>query len=383
MVCNEVFETVDKLNDTYIKVWEDVGNIESPTNFKEGVDAVGAYFIAKAEKLGFKVEVFRQEVSGDVVCITMNPDSSLAPLCISGHIDTVHPVGMFGTPAVHLDSEKIYGPGVNDCKGGVVAGFFAMHALKECGFTKRPVMLLLQTDEECGSMQSNKATINYICEKAKNAVAFLNLEGYKPGRAVLVRKGILSFRFDVTGKAGHASRCANEGASAIAAAAHKIIELEKLKDDDGITCSCGIIKGGSAVNTIPCDCSFSVNFRFATQEQRQWIINYVQELADREDVIGTSCTVTMISSRLSMEKNERNLQLLKRVNEIFAENGIQTLEGKALRGGSDAAEVTAAGIPCMDSLGTDGSGSHSINEHSLLSSLAESAKRIVAIACSI
>ena len=39
-----IFEKIDSLNGKYIDVWEDVCNIESPSNYKEGVDAVGNYF---------------------------------------------------------------------------------------------------------------------------------------------------------------------------------------------------------------------------------------------------------------------------------------------------------------------------------------------------
>ncbi len=380
MVCKELFQKIDELNDTYLNVWEDVCNIESPTKYKEGVDAVGQHFAKMAEERGWKVEFCRQPVSGDVVCITMNPDVDARPVSFSGHIDTVHPVGMFGTPAVHRDGDKIYGPGVKDCKGGVVAGFLAMDALDQCGFRARPVQLLLQSDEENSSMRSNKTTIQYICEKSKDAVAFLNLEGYKAGFSTLTRKGIVSFRFDVTGKESHSSRCAKEGANAIAEAAHKILALDKLKDDAGITCNCAVINGGTVENTVPGKCSFSTNFRFATQEQLDWIKQYVKEVAETVHVPGCTCTVEQISIRVAMEKTQKNVDLLEKANRIFAENGLPCLKGNMLRGGSDGADVTAYGIPCMDSQGVVGDGTHSIEEYAELDSLADSAKRIAAIA---
>ena len=40
----KLFETIDALFPTYLKVWEDVCNLESPTEDKNGVDQVGAYF---------------------------------------------------------------------------------------------------------------------------------------------------------------------------------------------------------------------------------------------------------------------------------------------------------------------------------------------------
>lgn len=380
---NRIFKKVDDLAQEYFNVWEDVCNIESPTNYKKGVDEVGEYFVKMAKERNWKIEYTKQEAAGDVVCITINPDSDLQPVVISGHIDTAHPVGRFGTPAVHRDEEKIYGPGVTDCKGGVVAGFLAMDALYECGFNKRPVRLLLQTDEETDSRTSGGKTIQYICEKSKDAGVFLNLETHTPKKATLSRKGIISYRFDIEGKEGHSSRCVTEGANAVVDAAYKIIELDKFKDDDGITCNCAIVSGGTVVNTIPGKCTFSVNFRYATNQQLEQIESFVENLASTEHIPGCKCTYEKISDRPAMEEKEENIKILKRVNEIFAEYSIPTLEGRMLRGGSDAAYVTQYGIPCIDSLGTEGGGSHSINEFAKLNSLLDAAKRIVAIAYNI
>ncbi len=211
----KVFEKIDALTPEFIKFWEDVGNIESPTNYKKGVDAVGNYFKAYAQKEGWDVELFEHNIVGNVVCITMNSDSDIAPITLSGHMDTAHKVGSFGTPAVKIDSENIYGPGVMDCKGGIVAAVMAMKALKEQGFITRPIRLLLQSDEENVSAYSNKATINYICEKASDSVAFLNCESTRANTAVLWRKGCLRYKVTVKGKSIHGSRCAEGGVSAI------------------------------------------------------------------------------------------------------------------------------------------------------------------------
>jgi acetylornithine deacetylase/succinyl-diaminopimelate desuccinylase-like protein len=71
------------------------------------------------------------------------------------------------------------------------------------------------------------------------------------------------------------------------------------------------------------------------------------------------------------------------MNEIFGAEGLPTLEGEKRKGGSDAAYVTEAGIPCIDSLGVEGHKIHSPDEFALISSLAESAKRIAAVAVNI
>lgn len=379
MVCESLFQKIESLIPEYLPIWEQLGNIESPSSYKPGVDAVGNLFADMAQARGWKVERLPQEVSGDVLCITLNPEAPEAPVSLSGHMDTVHPLGLFGDPPVRVDAEKIYGPGITDCKGGILAGFLAMDALAQCGFSRRPVQLLLQSDEEVSSMPSGKSTIRYICEKAKNSVAFLNLESHTKHRTTLVRKGIASYRFTVTGIEGHSARRVTEGANAVVDAAYKIIRLDQFQEDEGITCNCAIVNGGSALNTIAGKCVFSVNFRFATQAQQCYIEEYVQKLAATSHVPGCTCTVEKISYRSAMEPRPENYELLEKANAIFAANGLPQLEATTLRSGSDAADVSAAGISCLDSFGTTGGKTHSVEEFAWLSSLEESAKRIAAV----
>ena len=382
MLYQNVFSAIDALDAEFQRVWAEVAAIESPTAYKEGVDAVGAYFIERARARGFQIEIFEQKVSGNVVCITMNPEAKGAPVALSGHMDTVHPVGSFGSPAVRIEDGKIYGPGVTDCKGGAVACLMAMEALDDCDYRERPVMLLLQSDEETGSKGSGKSTIGWMCEKAKDCVAFLNTEPHKPGTVVLTRKGISRYRFYVKGKAVHSSDCAKAelgAVSAIAEAAYKILELEKLKEPHGITCNCGLIEGGTVPNTVPESCSFVADIRFATAEERERAERIVREVAERSYITGSSCRVEQISYRVAMEPSSKNDALFARMNEIFEEVGLPQLERRHSNGGADSADTTSFGIPSIDCLGTAGGRIHSVEEYGILSSLAESAKRLAAI----
>ena len=51
----KLLKAIDELENEYLKVWQDVCNLESPTEYKEGVDRVGTYFAEMAEKRGFKI----------------------------------------------------------------------------------------------------------------------------------------------------------------------------------------------------------------------------------------------------------------------------------------------------------------------------------------
>ena len=378
MRCKKLFKTIDSLKDEYIKFLTEICTIESPTEYKEGVDRVGEYFIYKAKEKGWHIEVQEQKVSGNAICITMNPEAEGKPVCLSGHMDTVHPVGSFGNPPVRAEVDKIYGPGVIDCKGGITASFFAMDALERCGFKSRPVKLILQSDEENSSRNSNKTTVDFMYEKAKDCVAFLNTEpGHKDGH-VIERKGIMKYRFEITGKAAHSASCF-EGASAICEAAHKIVRIEKYKEENGITCNCGIINGGSAENTVPEKCIFTADFRFANDEQREEIIKLVQNVSTESFVEGTMCTATLASSRCAMIKTEKNIELFEKVRKIYLENGIGDVKMVSSRGGADSSDMTQRGIPCLESFGAVGGNMHKLDEYICIDSLSLAAKKMASV----
>ncbi|MBO7305050.1 MAG: M20/M25/M40 family metallo-hydrolase [Clostridia bacterium] len=310
----------------------------------------------------------------------MNPETAGSPIVFSGHIDTVFEVGAFGAPTVKREGNKIYGPGVVDCKGGVVSALYAMDVLRRGGYTVRKIMLILQTDEETNSSLSNGETINHICNISKEAIAFLNLEGHTRGEMCLVRKGILTAEFTVTGKAAHASKCATQGSSAILEAANKIISLEAFKDAGGITACVGVIKGGNATNTVPDECRFKCNFRFSSAAELEYIKDFVSELINNSSVPGCECAVKYTEFRPAMEENEKSLDLFNKINAIFEKNGLPVLKIGRRTGGSDAANVCAAGIPCIDSIGTSGDFIHTTAEFAYVASLREAAERLVFIA---
>lgn len=380
MKCEKLFATIDRLYEKYLNIWEDVCNIESPTADKLRVDAVGNYFSDFAKEKGWEVEILDSPTSGNVVCITLNPDVNVAPITFSAHMDTVYPVGFFGAPAIKREGDKIYGPGVTDCKGGLVAALLAMDALDRCAFRGRPVRFLLQSDEEGGSRFSNKATIRYMCKKALDSVAFINLEGGTEGKVCVERKGILTYLIKITGIEAHSSLCATDGANAIAAAATMISKLEGFKEKDGITCNCGTIKGGTTNNTVAGYCEFGINIRYANQEQREMIAKVVYDLASAPTVEGCTIEVEEYGTRPPMERVKRNLALLDTANEIWRENQLSPLVPAKGIGGSDAAEITEAGIPCLDNLGPIGGKIHSPEEFAIMPTLKLSAKRLASIA---
>ena len=374
----KLFSAIGQLESKYLPMWQEICEMESPTGCKEGVDAVASYCIRHAEALGWQVVRGHEEISGDPVCITMNPDGPEAPICLSAHMDTVHQVGSFGKPAVRTAGDMIYGPGVADCKGNIIAAMMVMEALQSCGYHKRPVKLILQSDEETGSAGSRKRTVDFMEQHAAGCLCFLNMEPHTPGKVTVQRKGIMKIRFDITGKSGHAGMCYNY-ASAIAEAAHKILQVERYKEKEGITCSVGTVSGGTGINVVPESCSFSADVRFTNEDQRLEILQALQKISDTVYVPGTSCVMTQLSLRLAMPQTEQALALVDRMNEIFAATGLPALTPTAVAGGSDCADMVSRGFTGVDSIGVEGGSLHNLSEWARLSSLVTCCQRIGAL----
>lgn len=371
----DLFKKIDELFSSFVDIWKDVVLIDSPTSYKEGVDKVGKYFIDKAAKNMWNIEVQENEYAGNAICITMNSESNNKPIVISGHMDTVHPINSLDT---YIKDGMIFGPGVTDCKGGLVACLLAMKALKECGYKDRPVKFILQSDEEVGSKLSNKKTIEFMIEKSKDALCFINAEMYMDGTVVTTRKGIARYNMIIHGKSVHASLC-DGGASAILEASHKIIELEKIKQPDAITINVGTIKGGTTSNTVPDECSFEIDVRFANDDQYKKTKEYITNIANTTYIEGTSTELIETGTRIAMDHKDYNDDLVNKINAIYKNCGLVELKQRKASGGSDAAYTSDAGIPTIDSIGVNGGCIHSKKEYAYLNSLKDSAKRIAAI----
>ena len=93
-------------------------------------------------------------------------------------------------------------------------------------------------------------------------------------------------------------------------------------------------------------------------------------------VPGCKCDMVIPRVRPAMELCDRNIDLVNKLNEIWRENGVEERKYVVSAGGSDAANVSAAGIPAVDNMGTFGGKIHTPDEFGIVSSLAIQAKRL-------
>ena len=378
MDISKVFNEIDKLKDKYINILVDICNIESKSDDKEGVDKVGDYLWSFAEKMGYAIKKKEFAKAGNVYSFTLNPDSEKSPVSLSAHMDTVFEKGVFGYPPTRIEGDFIYGPGVQDCKGGIAQCLLVMESLKNCGYKDRPVKLILQSDEEVSSTLSDKGTLDFMVEEAKGSAAFLNAEGHTRGRITVARKGIVKKRIIIEGRACHAGAY-TDGISAVREAAYKIIELEKGSDVNGITFNCGVIKGGTVPNIIPEHCEIGVEYRFKTIAQQKEAEEKINRIVNTSYVAGTKSHIVDIGARIPMERTAANERLAQFANDISVKYGFGELKMYESPGGADGAYTTYAGIPTVDSVGPEGADCHSVREKVVLSSIPRLAKLVAAM----
>ena len=124
-----------------------------------------------------------------------------------------------------------------------------------------------------------------------------------------------------------------------------------------------------------------IDFRFTNDKELAEVRQIAQKVAETSYIEGTTCKLVLESLRDAMDLCDKNLELLERVNEIFKSVNLSTVTYRSAGGGSDAAYTTKCGIPTLESIGVRGGNIHSQNEFARISSLKESAKRLVAICC--
>jgi glutamate carboxypeptidase len=372
----KIFSYIDSRRDEFLAFWEDICNAEGVAEDKAALDAVADVIADFAARLGMCVTRIPFENCGDFLVIDTRPDAEKGA-CFLAHMDTVHKKGSFGSPAVRIEGDKIIGPGVIDCKGGIAIALLAMSSLLQNGY-KKNCRLLLTSDEEISNRLGGEREMDVIRESVSGYKAAFNCEVAGIGEAVVSRKGILRYRYDITGVAAHAGIDYFGGASAVREAAHKILALESLSKQGGTTFNCGIIKGGALSNIVPERCEITVDVRVNSAKAMREAIGILQEIAEKSFVKGTKTELHFISKREPMLRNGDTENLFRLLKEVGEKHSLETLTPVESGGGSDSAYTQLAGVPSICAVGATGEFCHTTREYANISSLTTRAKLLAA-----
>ena len=345
-------------------------NIDSGSYKKAGVDKTGAAICEFLAAHGVSAEVIPNDRFGNAIRAAVGKPGE-RNILLMGHRDTVFPDGEATRRPFRSDGARAYGPGVADMKAGLVMNCFVAAAMQKFAAAPAPVVALFTADEEIGS-PSSRALIE---REAKHAALVLNAEPGRPENSIVTgRKACIFMRFEIAGRAAHAGANFEQGASAIAEMAHKIVALQALTDlAKGITVNVGVVAGGQTVNTVAPSARGELDLRYVDPADRAARLAKIEAIMSHSTVKGTSATFEIYAEFLPLVQTPES----KRLFELYADCGRalgMQIAGIFTGGCADSGFSAGVGAPTICAVGPIGARTHSPDEYLEVSSMAPRAQ---------
>ncbi|MFF0630049.1 M20 family metallopeptidase [Streptomyces sp. NPDC004296] len=355
--------------DGYLRDLAELVSIDSGSYSPDGVNLVAAWTAARLEAIGFATQRIalrpaRGDRSGDVLVARNAGRLPQADggrrILLAAHMDTVFEDGTAAARPFRIAGSLAHGPGVSDDKGGLLAGLTALEILHAAGLDDYAEVVFLATpDEEIGSPASRPVT-----ERTAHGMDYaLALEcARENGDLVVARKGVADYLLRVTGRAAHAGIEPERGANAALAAAHLVLALEGLNDDEGdVTVNVGVVRAGSRANIVCPEAELRVEVRSPTAAGLDRARAAIEAAAARPTVPGTTVQIQELEVCPPMPDTPASRRIFAHALRAGQQLGLPM--GAAATGGvGDANLIAGCGVPVLDGLGPVGGADHSPEE---------------------
>ena len=390
----DIVKVVDKQSEEAIGQLRRVVNINSGTFNLRGVRKVGRTHSKLLSTLGFDVQWIDMPDSlnraGHLFAYRRGRQGKR--LLLIGHLDTVFERD---SPFQRFERRDTVatGPGVADMKGGNVVILYALKTLNDLGLLDNTsITVVLHGDEEESGHPTSVSRRDIIAAARESDIA-LGFEGGIPGTCTVARRGISGWHLQVMGQRGHSSAVFGEnyGSGAIFEAARILNAFhEEVRGEEYLTFNPGVILGGTDVrfdpallrgtafgksNIIAQTVVVTGDLRFIAKEQKERTREKMRAVATR-NLTGTSATITFTDSYPAMSPTPGNYALLQVYDQVSRDLGFGPVEAldPGRRGAADVSFV-ASYVDCLDGLGVEGRGDHSIDEMVYLTSIPRATQR--------
>ncbi|RDS86980.1 M20/M25/M40 family metallo-hydrolase [Pseudomonas fluorescens] len=351
-----------------LKLLERLVNIDSGSGYGPGLTQVSDIAVDELKQLGFTIERVPDATANSSHVIATLKGNGKAKILLMAHMDTVFKEGSAAERPFHIKDGRAYGPGVMDDKGGIVAGIYALKVLKNQGFKDyAQITFLLDASEETGSDIASELIRN----TAKAHDVTLNLEPGRPADGLVVwRKGSATAVVEVKGKAAHAGVAPELGRNAAMEAAHQILQLGKLGDEDKkTTINFTVINAGDRTNVIPDQATAKADVRAALPEEFDRIEKDLVRVSANKLIPETEVTTSLKRGLPPMPQTPESDKLVAIAQGIYGELGKKlTIEGSG--GAADASLSAGVGTPTLDGFGIVGGNIHTPQEYAEVESVA-------------
>jgi glutamate carboxypeptidase len=294
---------------------------------------------------------------GDILVLdygsSVPTDRTIAALC---HYDTVWDAGTLAEWPATVDGDRLTGPGAFDMKTGLVQLVWALRAVAALDLPRPHVRLLLNGDEEIGSIGSRPV----IEEVARSATEVLVFEASADGAVKTARKGAGMFRVEVLGKEAHAGLDPEHGVSAIDELSRIVLQLHSATDlERGTTINVGLMSGGTRVNVKAGRASAKVDVRVSSEAEAARVDDLLRNLQPANSTAKISISGGW--NRPVMQRSDSVVALYGVAAEVASDLGFELSE-RSVGGYSDGNLAAALDRPVLDGLGAIGGGAHARDE---------------------
>lgn len=371
-----VLSSIDSHREEMLNLWRKLVEIEGDITNKAGTDQIARTISDLLANWEVPSSIISMERAGNSLAAEWGVRHPEPPVLLMGHMDTVFPKGTLAEIPFRIEEGKAYGPGVLDMKGGLVIALYALRALMDAGYDRRPIRIAFSGDEEGGHQYTCERSRELFETGAKGCRAAFNFEtGLLSGDVIVERKSAVRFRCTVKGVGSHAGLAPEKGRSAIREMAHKVLAFEALNDyAAGTSVNVGIISGGSVPNAVPAECVSMLDVRASSQAEAARVQEEIHRIADTCYTRDTVCVLETINPRPPMERTEGVLELHSHVAQAARILRLETPQPVAAGSWSDSTFVVASGVPAICGFGVRGEWNHSKQEYALVDSLFERCK---------
>ncbi|KRF34683.1 M20/M25/M40 family metallo-hydrolase [Nocardioides sp. Soil805] len=281
-------------------------------------------------------------------------------LLLVGHLDTVFARGTAAARPYAERDGRATGPGVSDDKGGLLAGVFALDAVRSLGWDDyASVTFACTPDEEIGSPGSRGLLAALAAE---HDVALCLECAREDGSVVVGRRGVVDVLLEVSGRSAHAGVEPERGINAAVAAAGLTVDLAALNGRwPDVTVNVGVLRAGERPNVVPARACLVADVRASTPTSFDEVVAEIRAIATRSSITEATVAVSLQAPAPPWAADAESGRVAAAAAAVAARLGIDV--GFTTTGGAaDANLLAAEGIPVLDGLGPIGGDDHSLSE---------------------
>jgi succinyl-diaminopimelate desuccinylase len=277
---------------------------------------------------------------------------------------------------------KLFGRGVLDNKGPLASTFAAFKLLhEEARDIPGEVIFAAVADEEVGVGDGIEYLLQEGLVDATDAIV-PDVAG-EMREINIAEKGRLVVRVHAKGKQAHAMD-PSKGVNAILGISRFLHELESFRFEfdphpilDAPTINVGIIRGGSAPNSVPADCDVTLDIRYLPSQGAEAVLAALEDLTRRVDLRGCRFSLETVQNNLPCEV-PADAPIVKLIQQVAPD-----ARPLGTGGGTFAKPLVHAGIQAVGWAPGHEATYHQANEEIEVSQLVEFAGRMAALARSI